>query len=543
MGLSTSQGDSPFSAPSGIWIRVDQWVERGGERLNPILIKEARQALKSRQFLITFTLLLVCGWIWSLIGIAILGPGVYYSPGGPFMLTGYFFVLTVPLLLIVPFSAYRSLAAEREDGTYELLSITTLSSRQIVGGKLGSAVLQMLIYYSALSPCIAFTYLLRGVDVFTIGFALFYTFLASLLLSALGLTTAAMTRFRHIQLLLSVILLIGLVLATVVWCIYFTALSYEIGSVPYDSVEFWLGNAALLTFYASYFVLFVLAAGALLSFASDNRSTKLRIVMLVQQVLLVAWMMYFWLQSRDDDVLYAMLSFSAVHWMVMGSLMTGELAPLSPRVKRQLPQSVLGRVLLTWFNPGSGTGYVFAVGNLFAVAILAAIAGFVAQAQGFSGAPRDLNLITFGALASGYVAGYLGAARLLVLLLDRWLTFGLLLPFLLNVALALVGLALPLFVQAWIWGLSDFNEYTPLQITNWFWTLGEAARGTFALTLTVPILVLVAAVALFLVNLLLARREIEQVRQETPVRVQREERELHPERFPQVPKPTSPFDD
>jgi hypothetical protein len=468
---------------------------------------------------------------------------VYYSPGGPFMLTGYFFVLTVPLLLIVPFSAYRSLAAEREDGTYELLSITTLSSRQIVGGKLGSAVLQMVIYYSALSPCIAFTYLLRGVDVFTIGFVLFYTFLASLLLSAFGLAIAAITRFRHIQLLLSVVLLIGLVLATVVWCIYFTVMSYEIGSVPYDSLEFWLGNAAFLTFYASYFVLLVLAAGALLSFASDNRSTKLRVVMLVQQILFVAWMMYFWLQARDDDVLYALLSFSGLHWMVMGSLMTGELAPLSPRVKRALPQSVLGRAFLTWFNPGSGTGYVFAVVNLLAVALLAAVAGFVGQTLGFAGAPSGLNLVLFGALACGYVAAYLGAARLLVLLLNRWLTFGILLPFLLNVVLAVAGLAFPLFVQAWIWGLNDFTDYTPLQITNWFWTLGEAARGGAALTVVVPLLVLAVATVLFLVNLLLARREIEHVRQETPQRVQRDERELHPERFPQTSKPTSPFDD
>ena len=75
------------------------------------------------------------------------------------MLCGYFIILTIPVLIIVPFSAFRSLAAEREDGTFELLSITALSSRQIVTGKLGSAMLQMLIYYSALAPCIAFTYL------------------------------------------------------------------------------------------------------------------------------------------------------------------------------------------------------------------------------------------------------------------------------------------------------------------------------------------------------------------------------------------------
>lgn len=66
------------------------------------------------------------------------------------MLYGYFLVLSIPLIVVVPFSAFRSLAAEREDGTFELISITALA-RQIVGGKLGSAILQMLVYFSALA--------------------------------------------------------------------------------------------------------------------------------------------------------------------------------------------------------------------------------------------------------------------------------------------------------------------------------------------------------------------------------------------------------
>ncbi|MCY2989725.1 MAG: ABC transporter permease, partial [Planctomycetota bacterium] len=285
MSLTTSDPASPFAdAAPGFWSRVDQGLERSSEKLNPILVKEARQALKSKQFLITFILLLVCGWGWSLIGVALVGPGIYYSPSGPFMLIGFHIVLTVPLLLIVPFSAYRSLSCEREDGTYELLSITTLSSRQIVTGKLGSALLQMLIYYSALAPCIAFTYLLRGVDVFTIAFLLFYSFLASMLLSVFGLCVAAITRARHIQVLLSVGLLIGLVFVTIVWCISWSALTYEAGRMPFDDADFWIAQAAILTACVTYFLLFLFAAAAQLSFASDNRSTKLRIVMVVQQV-------------------------------------------------------------------------------------------------------------------------------------------------------------------------------------------------------------------------------------------------------------------
>jgi ABC-type transport system involved in multi-copper enzyme maturation permease subunit len=545
MAIMTADADSPFAAsPTGFWVRVDRQLERAGERLNPILVKESRQALKSRQFLITFILLLVCGWCWSLIGVAVAGPSVYYSPSGLFMLAGFHFVLSVPLLLIVPFAAYRSLAGEREDGTYELLSITTLSSRQIVTGKLGSAVLQMLIYYSALAPCIAFTYLLRGVDVLTIGLVLFYSFLASVLLSVFGLAVAASTRNRVIQLLLSVAFLIGLVFLTIVWCIWWVEIAYSYGRLPFDSPDFWIGQLAFVSGYLTYFCLFLFAAAAQLSFASDNRSTKLRIMMLVQQVLFTGWIMYYLGREHEPALLYVWLVFSGLHWFVMGALMTGELAPLSPRVKRQLPQSFLGRVFLTWFNPGSGTGYVFAVTNLAAVVLLAATAATVIQDARFGRFPRTpLDVIIFGGLVWGYVAAYLGVGRLLVLALRQVLYFGLLLPFLVHIVLALAGAAFPTLLHAWSRGLNSFNDYTPLQVTNWVWTLAYAGDGKLLGTPIVPLLVTVFATGVLVINLVLARREVEQTRQEVPQRVRQDEQELHPERAVLEKKPSSPFDD
>jgi hypothetical protein len=47
------------------WARWDEWMESVGERLNPILVKEARQALKSRQFGMTFSLLSGAGRFWA----------------------------------------------------------------------------------------------------------------------------------------------------------------------------------------------------------------------------------------------------------------------------------------------------------------------------------------------------------------------------------------------------------------------------------------------------------------------------------------------
>ena len=89
------------------WSVLEALLERTGEQLNPILVKETRQALKSRQFTVTFWLLLVFGAGWSFVGISILMPGVYYMPSGRFMLIGYYLILGIPLLLVSA-SAVRS---------------------------------------------------------------------------------------------------------------------------------------------------------------------------------------------------------------------------------------------------------------------------------------------------------------------------------------------------------------------------------------------------------------------------------------------------
>ena len=59
---------------------------------------------------------------------------------------------------------------------------------------------------------------------------------------------------------------------------------------------------------------------------------------------------------------------ASLYWFAAGSLMNGESPELSPRVKRRLPTSLVGRAMFTWFNPGPGTGYVFAVCNLIVAA-------------------------------------------------------------------------------------------------------------------------------------------------------------------------------
>ncbi|HEX5104444.1 MAG TPA: hypothetical protein VFV87_11565 [Pirellulaceae bacterium] len=524
------------------WLRFETVLDRVGDWLNPILVKEARQAMKSRQFVVTFSLLLIFGWLWTVIFIALSVPDVFFAPVGPAVLTGYYIVLSIPLLIVVPYAAFRSLAGECEDGTYELLSITSLSARQIVLGKLGSAVLQMMVYYSALAPCIAFTYLLRGIDVLTIGMFLTYTFLASLLLSIVGLMLATVTRARHWQVLLSVVFVMALLVFTVIWDFFIIAVIVNRQTPPFDEADFWIANLCGLSFYLPIAALLLQIGAGQITFASENRSGPLRVLLAGLHVLIVAWFTYYWLRTDTGELLFGQIIVAAGFWAVIGAFLTGETAQLSPRAKRQLPQSFLGRMAFTWFNPGSGTGYVFAMLNLLSVLAIAWIGVSAALIGGFEYYPALPEYYYFSATLVGYVLGYLGLVRLMIVALRRVTHVGLLATFLCQVIAASGAVLFPYLMHVVsVWGDFSNSSYSLVQLPNWVWTLYEVHEQTVFSGWELTATVASAGLVIFLVNLVVAAREVEHVRAAAPQRVIEDELAQHPELSPRKKK--NPWDE
>lgn len=523
------------------WVtRMDAGLTWLGERLNPILVKEARQALKSRQFVLTFSLLLAASWFWSIFGLLISGPSAYYTPIGPMMLYGYFVVLSFPLLVVVPFSAFRSLAAEIEDRTYELVSITILGPRQIISGKLAAAALQMLVYLSAIMPCLAFTYLLRGTDLPTIVWLLVYTVLGSMGLSVIGLLLSSATTERYQQTILSVMLLCGILF--VFWMALIIA-SQIVYRNALNSSDMPIVNACLLTFYFTSFAIVYLAASAQLMPISWNRSTALRVGMVVQHVCIMGWFGWGWFVGRtDEDILEAFLCVSLAYWSFMGSLMVGETAALSPRVKRDLPQTFLGRVLLTWFNPGPGTGFIFAVTNLAAAVglVLLAVPARAFFESAYSGNQLGA-IVRMAVLVLAYLIIYLGLGKMLLAPIRRRLPLSMFLRVSIVGLLVGIGTAVPLLVQL----STDPNAgYSLLQITNPFWTLEQATHNSPGPdAITVSVVLPIAALLMLLASLPEIAAEVQQVRIAKPARVAEEDAQLEAAAHPIVHVPTSPWDE
>ena len=549
--MGDAAGESPFAAaaapvkpeakqpkaPDSAVGKFDAWIEATSEWLNPILVKEARQALKSRQFVITFGLLLLCVWGWTAISVTMLQSRGMGVAAGRQVLPGYLFVLIVPLMIIVPFAAFRSLAGEREDGTFELVSITNLAAKQIIRGKLASAMLQVMIFFSVTAPCISFTYMLQGVDLASILVGLGYTLLFSFSLTCACLLLAASVRSIHWQILMTVVVLGGVSVAAMIWMAFIADEVLRRG-VSVQDAEFWEFNGFAICLLLAIDALLLGAAIAQLSFASDNRSTKLRLLLLLVQSVYVGWIAYLSLRFDDPELPMAMTFISTGYWAIMGAMMTGEQPVLSPRVRRSLPTSFLGRMAFTWFNPGSASGYVFAVINAFSVYVAAvAMWTFVHQSRS-----RGQALMEAGGLAVAYLAIYLGVGRLLLQLLRKVADFGVVVALLLQALLAVGGILLPLLTHSILFWNSRLT-YSELQIPNWAWTLGESTFRRSSM-MGVWLLLTVVALIVFVLNLIVGAREVRQLREETPERVLAEERKLKgiPEVAPAANTPANPFD-
>ncbi|QDS99381.1 ABC transporter permease [Adhaeretor mobilis] len=543
---NTTEAERPTQATSNWrnWLEVlEHRVVGLLEWANPILVKETRQALKSKQFLLTFAIVLVACWIVSFAGRAIIGPQIFYIASGQDMLVAYYAILAFPLAVIVPFSAFRSLSAEKEDNTYDLLSITTLSSQQVITGKLGSAILQILIYFSVVSPCIAFTFLLRGVDAVSVALLLGVTLLASIGMSLIGLLAGTMASVRYTQMLLSVGLVLGMAFA------FFGAVGVtpELLRESHKMIQdrdFWIGLGGVLTLYLTTFGLLHTAAAAQISFPSENRSTRIRYWMLLQQACFVAWMTVPPLLYPDEPEAVPVLACAAVgigliYWYVMGSIMTGEWPHLSRRVQRSLPSSLVGRSLFSWLNPGPASGYVFAVANSGALVAL----GLITLWANAPFPPFGLSatqISQFMLLGWCYLIIFLGLGRLLVSVLRRVAFVPLAAAFLVHLILMMAAIGVPAVIYSMS---SQFRSsgYSLLLATNPFWTLSEVLEsglvsGREMLVYLLP----AAAIVTFLLNLRAIGAELSRHRIAAPARVYEEEEELHP--HPE-PSPTSPWEE
>ena len=378
------------------WVRqFDQLTDRLSDRLNPLLLKELRQAFKGRLFVYTFGLLLLGAWCVSVFGITTLGDAIQWH-SSPLLLSAYVILLQVAVLVLVPMLTFRSMQAETEANTWELICITTLSSVRLVSGKLSCGVVLALLLTSVIAPCLAFCSLLPGFDWIRIAIVFGATIVLSLLNTIFSVMLSSVTVNRYWQTFAMIGLLVLLATEALFVCAtshaflsgeemsrlawmerLMMASGYSVYSTYGISINSaWLAFGALFVLVVAYFYLFFEVAVSQVTFEADSRSGRIRLtcslLYVLQWVLLVMCDVGrhygYYGYSRFNPALELFI----VHWAAFGLSACLEPETISTRIRRRL--SGWSR-LRAPFLPGGSRALVFLLLHLGATPIIAWMLG------------------------------------------------------------------------------------------------------------------------------------------------------------------------
>jgi hypothetical protein len=459
---------------------MSEFLARAGDRINPIVVKEARQAVNSRlvaAFLLLFPGIQLLVVLLMITVREVSGPDALNFRAGRDLFTFVQGILLGTCLILIPTMAGVRLAAERSDVNVDLLFISSLTPRAVLSGKLFAAAALALLIFSACAPFMTFAYVMRGLDVPTILLVLTADYLAVLLATALALFLASVPANRGLRILLGLggflsmaYLGAGLLAGTSAFL--------QLGSgFDTGSWDFWAACAsvAALTFGAIG-LLFVWSV-ALISPPTANRAFAVRLYTLV-----------LWLATGFGFGVWSWhlgRSWPALAWGLVGcalfslqiAIAVCERDEWGARVARRIPRKPLLRIPAFLAYSGAAGGLAFGVIG----AVLSASA--LALAPLLDPAPLRRAVVyeplTVGALGAGYVYCYCLSAAVLRRLLAK---SGLPAAYTWAVALVLFGLGctLPfvarfaLFDRTSRYGYPD--EIIGLYLTNPVVMIDDALR-------------------------------------------------------------------
>jgi hypothetical protein len=337
--------------------RVISWTSAAVERVNPIVVKEFRQAVQSRLVVAILT-------IFLLLNLGVVGGYLLMSPeaatsetGGGAVFSGLLGVLLFTCGLFVPLYVLVRLSLERNDANIDLFFITTLSPAAIVRGKYAAAMALTLLIFSACMPFIVFTYLLRGVDLTTIAWSLVFGFLACAGFNAVGVFAGCIPASWTLR-VLALIFLGGWGLSAIYTLIGRLTMMRMFG------VGWALGGAAAGWLFwgtvGTFLLLELLAIGLLHVFSVAMLSPKPANRMLVPHIYLTAlWaitgvLCFLWtchLGQLDPFDVWRCVSCGVFLWLMVGVM--GERDTWSARIRKNIPRNPLLRVFAFLFYTGS----------------------------------------------------------------------------------------------------------------------------------------------------------------------------------------------
>ena len=339
--------------------RVVGWLEERSDWLSPLVVKEVRQVVRGREFSLSFGACLVAGLIVAFLGATDVLAG---GTAGRWTFVSLMACLAFLGLAVVPLGAFNALRRERVEQTFDLITLTALSSRRVVVGKLMTQAVRLTTLFAAMAPFVAMSFLLGGIDFVTIAVSLVLLFMASLWVCALCVFLSALARTRALSAVIFAGVGIALLFAVGIFGSAFRALSMGVffvpaGSGPTTTDLVWV-LGGLATVWLVTLVNLLLLAVNRLSLPTEDSVTPLRLGFLVQLLLLVAWALSFLFEApivarRVGIVLYVI---GGVHLAVVALFAVTERTTIPRRALLRMKSASLSGWLTNVFGPGGGRG-------------------------------------------------------------------------------------------------------------------------------------------------------------------------------------------
>lgn len=350
--------------------RLMQWMDG---HLNPIVVKELRQAVRGR-FVVAVVMLSLLAETFA-VAVFMVSSGIdadrlSMQPSGDKTFIALFTLLFGSTIFFIPIYSGLRMSAERSDSSADLIFITTVRPRTIVIGKvLSTAALTALIFFASL-PFLVFSYVLRGIDVLTILVLLAIAFVLVCSHSILAMFLGCLPASKPFKFVLA-----GAFLAMTVG-IYPALVAFLMEIIRSTSMTgirarfFWdeLG-VALAIIAVVDLVLLVLTAG-MIAPSTANRALPVRVALTLVWLLSLAAAVHQTRKTGDSDwiLIWALPSVGAGILVLLSAI--GERERWGPRVARTIPTSTLPRLLAFLFSSGSAGGTLWAM--LFLTATAAA---------------------------------------------------------------------------------------------------------------------------------------------------------------------------
>ena len=334
---------------------------------NPIVIKELRQGVRSLTVAGMLMLLLIILFVTSIVFLVTesFNPNLNMEMGAT-MFSSFMVILAGASIFFIPLYTGVRVAAERQENNPDLLYVTTLSPTRIILGKFLCSAYITLLFFSACMPFMAFTNLLRGVDLPTVFFELGFLFLVVCMVNMGAIFLACLPVSRPFKFLF-VLYGIGqsITIITSLTAISFEMMRSGVGAMMAQR-DFWIGTLTLLGLgLAVTGLLFVLSA-ALISPLSANRALAVRIYLTVFWLLgggiALAWV----IQTGDFERILGWTYPTYVVIMLALLVVISNSDSLSQRVRRTIPRSPAKRFLALFFFNGAAGGLLWAAGIVLA---------------------------------------------------------------------------------------------------------------------------------------------------------------------------------